>query len=418
MNPTDSIYQQQCIVEEFALEHELSVKEFIIDEHKTGLNQNREGFQKLMHLVEHNLVDLILVPFFDRLGRDDFEMSLFLMKLKGKGIECISIVEEKYLSQMTETEIVQVAINASEENKARHKRIMQSTAASLKKGEYAYNKIPFGYSRDEHRKLYVNEYGKIVKDIFQFFLEFQSIPKVVKLLEKYNDNDFGVKLDYGKVYYTLRNRTYTGFIYSTKRTEEGEQYTRDSDVPHEPIISDEVYKEVQSILQSKKRFRSVGSHFHLFSGVISCSECSQFFKGKEGIRYKCEKCGYSMLDKHLTPQLLEYIQTLENPKDFRRSDEYKKETNSIQDQIDELELKYATLNISYQRFIERTFLLHEKLQEIYNYYNKQTLYEDSYTYLINHEKHQRLKEVMLERKLKIVVKKVNYKSFEFKQMVD
>lgn len=53
---------------------------------KTGLNQNREGFQKLLTLIEKDLVEVILVPYFDRIGRNDFEVSLFLMKLKKRGI--------------------------------------------------------------------------------------------------------------------------------------------------------------------------------------------------------------------------------------------------------------------------------------------------------------------------------------------
>lgn len=109
INPTESIHHQKRFVERYASCYDLEVTDFIIDEKKTGLHQNREGFQKLITLIDKGLVDVLIVPYFDRIGRNDFEVSLFLMKLKKKGIECISVGEGKKLSEMGEQEIVQVA---------------------------------------------------------------------------------------------------------------------------------------------------------------------------------------------------------------------------------------------------------------------------------------------------------------------
>lgn len=107
VNPDHSIQTQKRLVDRYAKKHGLEIVEYLIDEKKTGLNQNREGFQKLLTLIEKDLVEVILVPYFDRIGRNDFEVSLFLMKLKKREIECISVGEQKFLSMMGEQEIVQ-----------------------------------------------------------------------------------------------------------------------------------------------------------------------------------------------------------------------------------------------------------------------------------------------------------------------
>ncbi|MBE4907099.1 recombinase family protein [Bacillus luteolus] len=85
INPADSIDNQRFFIEDYGLAHGIEIVEYLVDEKRTGTNQNRTSFQKLLILINNGLVDIILVTTFDRLGRNNIELALFLIKLKSLG---------------------------------------------------------------------------------------------------------------------------------------------------------------------------------------------------------------------------------------------------------------------------------------------------------------------------------------------
>jgi site-specific DNA recombinase len=414
LNPVDSIPAQTRMIEKYAKRNGLEITDYITDEMKTGTNQNRPGFQKLLNLVEEGLVGVIIVAYFDRLGRNSIQMSMFLMNLKQRGIECISVGQNKKLSQMGEREIVQEAIYADVENRNRTNRLKSSQKSSLKKGEYTHSIVPLGYDKNEDRKLIPNKDAEYVKMLFRKFLDIRKVSKLVhyvKETEQWNHMD----PMHSSVRYILKSNVYLGNLYMREEDEHGgikqELYAKNS---HQALIDEDTFIKVQEILNEPTNRKERKVNFHLFTGILICSKCGGKLMGAIN-NYKCmtQGCKTTVLKKHLEPKLLAFLQPIAET-EYIVKEKYNREIKYLEKQQEKAEMDYATLKISKETLKERLFRLDEEMKIAYEDYMKEGFKIGSYKELIEKNQLKELKEVMIRRSLKIEVQKINYKTFQFK----
>lgn len=411
INPDDSIDNQRKFIEEYADEHNLEVIEYLIDEKKTGMNENRESFQRLKKLVKSNMVGLILVPYFDRLGRNQFELALFLMQLKARGIECISIGENKRLSGMTETEIVNISSTAEVENRNRTERLKNARQNLTEQGIHAVGRVPIGYKKNKEGKLIKSNDAKFVQEVFLKFIELKSVSKVTKFLqgqEKWQH----INISKSFIHRILERKNYTGYLYRPERDEKGNlRYIQLSHQKHQEIISEETFNQVYQILNkkesgSKKRQRN----FYPFSGIIFCGRClNKLYPLNEA--YNCKVCKLRCMMKYLDPLLIGFLISQEPPSTQGNKEELEQQVERIKDSQAQLEVQYATLKISKWSFEERMFKLGEEMKNLYKSH-KEKLYDvQPFSMLIKEQDYVSLKKEMIRREIKIKVNKKSKQEF-------
>ena len=110
----------------------------------------------------------------------------------------------------------------------------------ISKHKWPNASAPFGYKIDKNKYLTIDKKrAKIVKQIFDKYLELQSTPDVAFQLEK----EFGIKKDKSKIRYILRNPIYIGIYHVSDETAYFEELQ---------IVDENIFLKVQEILPKRK----------------------------------------------------------------------------------------------------------------------------------------------------------------------
>ena len=134
----------------------------------------------------------------------------------------------------------------------------------VKKGMWNGGNPPFGYERKDKKLIINKKEVKIIRLIFEKYIETGSINRVYDFLKEKN-----IKNRQGKIFsknylaLILRNITYTGKIkYAGRIYQE----------IHQPIISQELFELAQKIHKRRIRKFRIYRDF-LLGGLIKCKEC-------------------------------------------------------------------------------------------------------------------------------------------------
>ncbi|MEG3637617.1 recombinase family protein [Magnetococcus sp. PR-3] len=196
---------------------------------------------------------------------------------------------------------------AQYEREVTAERIRDKYAASRKRGIWMGGHPPLGYDEKE-RKLAVNpkEAGQ-VRQIFKRFTQIGSATLLIKeLTEKgivskirqLSDGRIkgGKPIDKGTLYKILNNRVYLGEV-----AFRGEVYPGE----HAPIIEQDLWDKVQSILKKNKRSRSNNSRNQSpapLKGIIRCGHCNRAMRPthtrKNGVQYRYYLCMTASKNSH------------------------------------------------------------------------------------------------------------------------
>jgi site-specific DNA recombinase len=169
-------------------------------------------------------------------------------------------------------------------------RVRDKMAASRRKGKWVGGSVPMGYDV-VNKKLEINpEDAKVIRDIFQRYVEIQS-PKLIAL----ELNEKGIKTRQGKIWdmphinRVLSNHTYVGEVKYQGEICEGEQ---------EAIISRELWdrvKEIQKTLNPQTERTRRQDAIAPLKGVLRCGHCGgamiPIYTDKGNIRYRYYQCG-------------------------------------------------------------------------------------------------------------------------------
>jgi DNA invertase Pin-like site-specific DNA recombinase len=89
--PSNSIVNQQHILEEYAEKNGFVPYEHIQDDGYSGTNWTRPGWQELIAKVENGEVGAILLKTLDRMGRDYLRTGLYREMFKERGVRLIAV---------------------------------------------------------------------------------------------------------------------------------------------------------------------------------------------------------------------------------------------------------------------------------------------------------------------------------------
>ncbi len=247
--------------------------------------------------------DILVVYDYDRLGRDHAD-SLAICKLFLKsGIQvysCNQPVEPDdpqninvYNDQRVFSQTF-AALKSAIEIHSTRRRYWQGMLNKVKRGEiphpasppYGYNPIviDLGNGKSKVELELDKDKAEIVKQIYDHYLENKSFRTIANYL---NDKDIlspsGKLWYYSTIQLILTNPVYAGLVrWQWKRTFFGKQKKQPSSKwvltkgSHPAIIKEEVFWQIQSIIDAKEKISGRASHgIALLSGIIKCAHCGQ-----------------------------------------------------------------------------------------------------------------------------------------------
>ncbi|SFE37926.1 recombinase family protein [Peptostreptococcus sp. D1] len=219
---------------------------------KTGTS--RIEFNRMISECEKGNIDIILTKSISRFGRDTQECLEAIRKIRAAGKRII-FERDKIDTEAIGDELLISVIEACEqsENEWRSENIRWGLKRKAENGTSGlYNRPCYGYKKDKYGMLVIDdEQAKVVRDIFNWYLEGCSIGGIIKRLETN-----GIKSPKGKerwskkgIESTLTRQKYTGDVAIADSGGSENQYLNKEH--HEGIISKEQFEAVQLEMESR-----------------------------------------------------------------------------------------------------------------------------------------------------------------------
>lgn len=317
----EPIESQIAIIEQYVAGHpELKIVERYIDNGYTGTNFDRPNWERMMTDVRSGRINCIIVKDLSRLGRNYIETGRFLERICPKlGIRFISVNDNYDTAEIkSQDEFAASLKNIVNDYYAKDISLKSGSALKAKRqrGEYIGSYAPHGYLKDPSNKnhLIINpETAPVIQQIYQWRAEGLGYGAITRMLNERgipspgryrfehgivtNNNKKGSSLLWNRHALTdiLRNIVYIGHLAQGKctaslargipvhRTPESEW-----DIAyhtHDPIISEELFNQVQEI--NRSRADAYNANY---------GACSHLPKGDNPYRERlvCADCGTQM----------------------------------------------------------------------------------------------------------------------------
>ncbi|MEO1042655.1 MAG: recombinase family protein [Pseudomonadota bacterium] len=218
----------------------------------------RPALTRLLADIERGFVDVIVVYKIDRLSRSLADFSRMVEIFDRRGVSFVSITRAfNTTNSMGRLTLNMLLSFAQFEREVTGERIRDKMAASKRKGMWMGGNLPLGYDApgpDDPRALQVNPHeAETVRHISRTYLELRSVHRLMHHLAvngitskawttRKGNQRGGKRLGRGALFYLLRNKTYIGLTPQGDDAYEGQ---------HTAIIRDDVFAEVQSLLDSQ-----------------------------------------------------------------------------------------------------------------------------------------------------------------------
>ncbi len=305
----------------YADEHDIEIIKIYADEAKTGTNDNRPEFQRMLSDSANGEFSVLLIHKTDRFSRNKANSICAKAQLETNGVSVISVVEQFgdgpegiIMESLMEGWAQYYSMNLSRE---------------VKKGQYesALKQLflggvpPLGYKVKNQKYILDDFNARAVKLIFDMYCSRYSHKKIADEL-----NRRGYKTQRGKrftknaIRNIIMNERYTGVYIYNQRQSKGKysgkrnnsaQKDASEIIRHEgaipQIISKEQFQKAQDILRKHEHLRGGKNHRYLLTGKVNCG-CGGLMwgntrkSGRNKIQhsyYRCDKCGHEINIKYL-----------------------------------------------------------------------------------------------------------------------
>ena len=267
------------------------------DEGVTGTSmKKREGFTRMVQDALDGKIQLIVTKSVSRFARNTVDSLTTIRKLKENGIE-VYFEKEAIWTFQARGEILLTILSSLSQEEARS--ISENVTWGLRK-RFADGKFSVGYSRflgydkGEDGNLAINEeQAKIVRLIFQLFLEGMTACKIAKELtarhiltvtgkERWNAKTIqGILLNEKYTGCARIQKTFTPDFLTKKAVKNcGQVPSYFVEQSHPAIIDPAVFEMVQREMERRTREGGRYSGVSIFSGKIRCGECGGSFGAK------------------------------------------------------------------------------------------------------------------------------------------
>ena len=225
----------------------------------SGGNTERPALKRLITDIEEGKIDIVVVYKIDRLTRSLADFSKMVEVFERQGVSFVSVTQQFNTTTSMGRLMLNVLLSFAQfEREVTGERIRDKIAASKRKGMWMGGVPPIGYDVENRRLVPNGRESKLVRFIFERFLELGSSTKLVKELQQEGattkswttqdgNHRPGKLIDKTSVYQILNNRTYLGELRHKEQWFKAE---------HPPIIERSVFDAVQAILEVNPRVRA------------------------------------------------------------------------------------------------------------------------------------------------------------------
>ena len=235
-----------------------------IDDGYTGTNMERPALKRMLRHIEENKINSVLVYKLDRLSRkqkdilalieDRFEKNNVAFNSHQENIDTSTPFGKAMLGVL--------AVFAQLDRDMIIERLTLGRRQRVKEGKWYGGRVPFGYSwnKDKQELEIVPEEARIVKEIFNMYLEGNSRLSIAEWVCSRVSNRV---IDHNIIRDMLARPVYKG-----KFNNDGELV----DGLHSGIIDEEIWERVQ--IEAKAREEGTSSKgIFLLTGLIKCGHC-------------------------------------------------------------------------------------------------------------------------------------------------
>ena len=263
------------------------------DEAKTGTKEDREQFQKLLSACRAGQVDMVITKSISRFARNTVTLLSTVRELKEMGIDVF--FEDQNISSLSEEGelmLTLLASQAQEESLSVSENCKWRIRKGFEQGQ-SNSCTMLGYRLVNGEITPVPEEAEVVREIFDLYLSGYGVQKIANTL-----NEHGIRSEKIPFWYPdtirgiLHNEKYVGDLLLQKSLRENHltkrQIQNTGQLPqfyitddHEPIISREVFSEVQD--EAARRAEQHGYRsgaVSVLTGKIRCAICGKNYRRK------------------------------------------------------------------------------------------------------------------------------------------
>ncbi|AFQ18708.1 recombinase family protein [Bacillus thuringiensis] len=298
---------------------------FYVDEGVSAKDTNRPQLSILLNHIQQGLITTVLVYRLDRLTRSVMDLYKLLDAFDKYNCAFKSATEVYDTSTaMGRMFITIVAALAQWERENLGERVRMGQLEKARQGEYSA-KAPFGFDKNKHNKLVINEIeSKVVLDMVRKIEEGYSIRQLAIHLDSYVKPIRGYKWHIRTILDILSNNALYGAIKWSNEIIEG---------AHEGILTKERFIQLQKILSSRQNIKKRQTHsIFIYQMKLICPNCgnrlsserSRYYRKKdeqhvECNQYRCQSCALNKLttkpfatsERKIESALMNYISNLQ-----------------------------------------------------------------------------------------------------------
>ncbi|MEY3457764.1 MAG: DNA-invertase hin [Planctomycetota bacterium] len=247
----------------------------------TGGNMDRPGLKRLMADIDAGKVDCVVVYKVDRLSRSLLDFSRIVEAFDRHGVAFVSVTQQFNTANSMGRLMLNVLLSFAQfEREIISERTRDKIAATRRKGKWTGGMPLLGYDVDPRgpRLVVNNDEAARVRQIFELYIDHQSLLSVVKELEERRWNSKvwltkkgisrgGRPFDKTSLYKLLTNVTYIGDLRYKAEIHKGE---------HDGIVDRSLFDQVQTILRRNavNRGADVRNRFGaILGGLLRCVGC-------------------------------------------------------------------------------------------------------------------------------------------------
>ncbi len=341
-----SIENQRIMLRSYAQEHNLHVVDEYVDDGWSGTNYDRPSFQRMIDDIEDGKINCVVTKDLSRLGRNYILTGQYTeIYFPSKGVRYIA-VNDNVDTLNGESELAPF-LNILNEMHARQtsKKIKAALHVRRMNGGHWGSHTPLGYRRDPEQMghLLIDPDTKwIVEKIFDLAAHGMGAAKITRILveeqiptpgwlhyakegtyaqfyqdapekKRYNWSIAAVRKilkDENYIGNSIHNRLSVVSFKNKKLTRNPESEWIRIEHTHEPIVSRDVFDQVQEQIASRRRTKKDGTT-QMFAGLLRCADCGwtmRFGRQSNGTRPGYYACGkyYQTVDRQCSMHFIRY----------------------------------------------------------------------------------------------------------------
>jgi site-specific DNA recombinase len=246
------------------------------EDRATGTKLDRPGLQGALELARSGAVDLLLVYGVDRLSRKVRQLAQLAEELDAYGVVLRSATEPFDTGSAAGRMMLQMlAVFAEFEHATIVDRVTAGIERRAKEGRWPTGRLPFGYRRDEQKRVVPDERtAPVVKRIFDLYTRGRlGTAAIARTLAAEQAPAPPAGWQPAVVQLILDNEAYLGRVIWRRQSLQG---------LHEPLIDDVTFQRARRLLRERGEdmvLRRSNPGDYLLSGLIRCGRCRRAYVG-------------------------------------------------------------------------------------------------------------------------------------------